>query len=138
MMKPIAATLALVLSVACASTPMTSSSESAGGGVATTSVKNAPDYILLSAPRQVRTYDFSDGLGVRGLHVRGTMTSVGFIPVGDVLGSGKMCADGRDWLSLRDLKVYTAAENKTPTAPYILGCAVGNGFQPSSRTIVTQ
>jgi hypothetical protein len=139
MIKRTVTALALVLTVACASSPLTSSSnESAGGGVASTSLKNAPDYILLSAPTQVRTYDFANAIGVRGLHVRGTMTNVGFIPVGDIQGGGKMCADGRDWLSLRDLTVNTASSGKTPTAPYVLGCATASGFQPASRTIVAQ
>ena len=128
----------LVLSVACASSPLTSSNESAGGAVAATSLKNAPDYVLLSAPTQIRTYDFANAIGVRGFHVRGTMTNVGFVPVGDVQGNGKLCADGRDWLSLRDLTVNTASNGKTPTAPYVLGCATSSGFQPASRTIVTQ
>jgi hypothetical protein len=138
MIKRTITSLALVLSVACASSPFTSSNESAGGGVAATSLKNAPDYILLSAPTQVRTYDFANAIGVRGLHVRGTMTSVGFVPVGDIQGAGKTCDGGRDWLSLRDLTVSTASSGKTPAAPYILGCATSSGFQPASRTIVMQ
>ena len=140
MIKRSAAALALVLTVACASTPMTSSSESAGAGgaVISTSVKNSPDYILLTAPNQVRTYDFANAVGVRGLHVRGTMTSRGFMPAGEIQGNGSFCADGQDWLSLRDLTVYKASDGKTPVAPYILGCAKGSTFQPASRSIVTQ
>ena len=140
MMKTSAAVLALVLTVACASTPMTSSSESAGnaGAALTTSVKNAPDYILLTAPNQVRTYDFANAIGVRGLHIRGTMTSRGFVAAGEIQGNGSFCADGQDWLSLTDLSVYKASDGKTPVAPYILGCAKGTTFQPASRSIVTQ
>ena len=139
MMKTSAAVLALVLTVACASTPMTSSSESAGAGPAlTTSVKNAPDYILLTAPNQVRTYDFANAIGVRGLHIRGTMTSRGFVAAGEIQGNGSFCTDGQDWLSLADLSVNKASDGKTPVAPYVLGCAKGTTFQPASRSIVTQ
>jgi hypothetical protein len=139
MIKRTAAALALVLiAAACASTPMTSST--AAGGPTTASlgnVRNSPDYILLSAPEQIRSWDFSSNY-VRGLHVRGTMTNRGFIPAAEILGNGKFCTDGQDWLSLGELKVYKVADGKTPAAPYILGCATTSGFQPASRAIVTQ
>lgn len=133
--------LALVLAVGCASTATNSNTEAGGAPTIaglTTNPTNAPEYVLLSAPNQVRSYDFSNSIGVRGLHVRGTMTNKGFYPAGEVQGSGKFCADGKDWLSLSELKVHTAAEGKTPTAPYILGCANSSGFQPASRTVVAQ
>ena len=140
MMKRTAATLVLALvAAACASNPMTSSTV-AGGNTASVSlgnVRNAPDYILLAAPEQVRSWDFSSNY-VRGLHVRGTMTNRGFVPAGEILGSGKLCADGQDWLSLAELKVYTAGDGKTPAAPYILGCSTNSGFQPASRSIATE
>ena len=136
-MKRTIATLALVLTAACASSPMTSSNETSGGALRAVSVKDAPDYILLSEPNQIRTYDFSNAIGVKGFHVRGTSTSVGFMPAGDIQGNGKTC-EGQDWLSLRDLRVYKASEGKTPVAPYILGCATSSGFQPASRTVVAQ
>ena len=136
-MKRTAALLALLFTVACASTPMTSS-ETGGGNLSasTTSLRNAPDYIVLSAPAQVRSWDYGNAVGVRGFHVRGTMTTRGFAPVGQIQGNGRFCADGREWLSLSDLRVYSA--DKTPVAPYILGCASGSSFQPASREIVTQ
>jgi len=135
-MKRTIATLALVLTAACASTPMTSN-ESAGGALRAVSAKDAPDYILLSEPNQIRSYDFSNAVGVKGFHVRGTMTNVGFMPAGDIQGNGKTC-EGQDWLSLKDLRVYKAADGKTPVAPYVLGCATASGFQPASRAIVAQ
>ena len=135
-MKRTIATLALVLSAACASTPMTSN-ETAGGALRAVSAKDAPDYILLSEPNQIRSYDFSNAVGVKGFHVRGTMTNVGFMPAGDIQGNGKTC-EGQDWLSLRELRVYKAANGKTPVAPYVLGCATASGFQPASRTVVAQ
>ena len=137
-MKRTAASLTLLLTVACASAPMTSNN-SASGGVSTgitTNVRNAPDYIALSAPDQVRSWDFGNAIGVRAFHVRGTMTTRGFVPAGEIQGNGKFCTDGRDWLSLSDLRVRSS--DQTPVAPYILGCASGSGFQPASRTIVTQ
>ncbi|HEY3054388.1 MAG TPA: hypothetical protein VGK31_00505 [Thermoanaerobaculia bacterium] len=138
-MKTIASSLALLLALGCASSPLHSSNETGGNaGVAsiTSNPKNAPDYILLSAPNQIRTVDFSSAVAIRGLHVRGTMTNRGFMPAGEIQGNGKFCTDGKDWLSLSDLKVYTA--DKTPSAPYILGCATTSGFQPASRAIVAQ
>lgn len=137
-MKRTATALALLLTVACASTPMTSSSSGAGEtrGVVTADVRNAPDYVLLSAPSQLREWDFGLSVGVRGLHLRGTMTNRGFQAAGEIQGNGKFCADGQDWLSLSDLKIYTASSGKTKVAPYIEGCANGSSFQPSSREIV--
>ncbi len=140
-MKTFIPALALVLAVGCASTATNSNTQAGGtptiAGI-TSNPKNAPEYVLLSAPGQVRTYDFSDSLGVRGLHIRGTLTNRGFYPAGEIQGSGKFCVDGKDWLSLSELKVHTASEGKTPSAPYILGCATRSGFQPASRAIVAQ
>ena len=134
-----AAVSLLILTVACASSPIGSSNESSGGAASVTmNVRNAPDYILLSAPNQIRTWDFGTAITPRGLHVRGTMTNLGFQAAGEIQGNGKFCADGRDWLSLRDLSVNTASSGKTPTAPYILGCVSGSSFQPASRDIVAQ
>ena len=137
-MKRTAVVLALLMTTACASNSMTSNEASAGEASTrvTASIRNAPDYIALSAPNQVRAWDFGDALGVRGFHVRGTMTTRGFAPVGNIQGNGRFCSDGREWLSLADLRVYGA--DKTPVAPYILGCASGSSFQPASREIVTQ
>jgi hypothetical protein len=139
-MKTFATALALIVAVGCASTPATQSTEGGSGRAAgfTNNVKNAPDYILLSSPNQIRTYDFSSALEPRGLHVRGVMTNRGFMPAGEIQGSGKFCADGKDWLSLSELKIHKESEGKTPEAPYIIGCASNAGFQPASRAIVTQ
>ena len=137
-MKRIATVLALLLTAACSSTSMTSNDTTSGrvpAGI-TTNVRNAPDYIALSAPDQVRSWDFGNAIGVRSFHVRGTMTNRGFVPAGELQGNGKFCTDGRDWLSLSNLRVHSS--DKTPVAPYILGCASGSGFQPASRAIVTQ
>lgn len=140
-MKTFVPALALLLALGCASTATNPTSETGGGSTVaglTVNPKNAPEYILLSSPNQVREYDFGNSIGVRGLHVRGTMTNKGFYPAGDIQGNGKFCADGKDWLSLTDLKVYKAESGKTPNGPYILGCATTAGFEPSSRSVVAQ
>lgn len=139
-MKTFVTALALLVAVGCASTPATQTTEGGAGRAAgfTNNLKNAPDYILLSSPNQIRTYDFGSALEPRGLHVRGVMTNRGFMPTGEIQGSGKFCADGKDWLSLSDLKVHKASEGKSPEAPYIIGCASNSGFQPASRAIVAQ
>ena len=138
MIKQSAAALSLLLAVACASTPMNSSSNLTTASVApgvTSNANNAPEYVLLSQPNQVRTYDFSKT--VYGFHVRGTMTNKGFYPAGQVQGRGKFCADGKDWISLNDLQVHKSGDG-SPAAPYLLGCAADSGFQPASRDIVAQ
>jgi len=141
-MKTFASSLALLLALGCASSPLGSNHESGGGNAnvagITSNPRNAPDYILLSSPNQVRTVDFSSAVGIRGLHVRGTLTNRGFIPAGEIQGNGKFCTEGKDWLSLADLKVHTASDGKTPSAPYIIGCATNSGFQPASRAVVAQ
>ncbi len=140
-MKTLVPALVLLLAAGCASTATNSNNETGGGATVaglTTNPKNAPEYVLFSAPNQIREYDFSNSIGVRGLHVRGTMTNKGFYPAGEIQGSGKFCTEGKDWLSLSELKVHTASEGKSPAAPYILGCATSSGFQPASRAVVAQ
>ncbi|HEX7152750.1 MAG TPA: hypothetical protein VF618_14765 [Thermoanaerobaculia bacterium] len=139
MLKSTAVALSLLLTVACASNPTQTSGTGAGtaapSAAALPNAADAPEFVLLSSPNQVRTYDFSKT--VYGLHVRGSMTNRGFWPAGEVQGRGSFCADGKDWLSLSELKVYKAGEG-TPKVPYVLGCATNSGFQPASRAIVTQ
>lgn len=137
MIKKTAVALALVLAVGCASSPMTSSSNDSSAALAgvATRAADAPEYILLSAPSQVRNVDYSKS--IYGFHIKGTMTNRGFLPAGTVQGKGTFCAEGKDVLSLIDLKVYKAGA-ATPAAPYLLGCATDNGFQPASRDIVVQ
>ena len=122
---------ATLFSAACASLPMSSSST---GGSALTSSKDAPEYILLSSPSQIRNTDYSQRISA--FHVKGTLTNRGFYPAGQVEGNGDFCTDGKDWLSLSDLKVHKASEGGSPAAPYLLGCASGNGFKPATRDIV--
>ena len=135
-MKRTFVALALLLTVACASTPLTSSSNDNGGAAAASlpTLRNAPDFILLSSPNQIRTWDFGNPVGVKGLHVRGVATNVGFRAIGEIQGNGKFCSDSTHWLSLNDLTVYETS-SKAPQGAYISGCKVGSGFQPSSRAI---
>ena len=135
MVKRIATSLCIVLAAACASTPMTSSET--GGRSSFVKLNNAPHYISLSAPNQVGDWDFSSTRPPRGFYLRGTLTNRGFAVAGPVQGNGQFCADGKDWYSLTDLKVYRSGE-KSPEGTYLLGCATSNGFQPASRDIVAQ
>jgi len=121
-----------LFSAACASVPMSSSS--AGGSAALTSSKDAPEYILLSSPNQIRNTNYSERISA--FHIRGSLTNRGFYPAGPVEGNGEFCADGKDWLSLSDLSVHQASDGKTPVAPYLRGCASKSGFKPASREIV--
>jgi hypothetical protein len=136
MIKRTAALLALALTVACSSTSMQSSSTGASGAPIAASSKDAPEYILLTAPGQIRDVDHSQRLSA--FHIKGTLTNRGFYPAGQVEGNGEFCADGKDFLSLADLSVHSASEGKTPKAPYLLGCATKSGFKPASRDIVMQ
>jgi hypothetical protein len=136
-MKKLIAPLLLIISTACASTTLHSSSPSYSSGSAAPRARaaRADYYILLSAPNQLRETTVST---VSGFHVNGTMNGRGFAPISQVEGNGQFCADGKDWLDLASLTVHTASDGKTPVAPYLLGCAVSSGFQPASRDIVWQ
>jgi hypothetical protein len=138
-MKTLASAFALLLAVACSSMPSAPGNEYGGSGSAGISVnpKTAPDFILLSSPGTVQTWDYT-ALKPREFYVRGMLTTHGFRAAGEIEGNGKLCEGGSDWFSLAELKVHTAAEGKSPVAPYILGCANGRGFQPASRAIVMQ
>jgi len=137
MIKRTAALLALALTVACSSTSMQSSSAGAADTALAASSKDAPEYILLSSPGQIRDVDHSQRLNA--FHIKGTLTNRGFYPAAaQVEGNGEFCADGKDFLSLADLSVHSASEGKTPKAPYLMGCATKSGFKPASRDIVMQ
>ena len=126
--------LALLLTAACASLPMNQSSSTTGDNSSSAPKFYATDYVLLSSPTQLRTVD--ESTTVYSLNVRGTLTNRGFYPIGKVEGHGDLCADGKDWLSLSDLKIHKAAEGGSPAAPYLLGCASNSGFKPATRDIV--
>jgi ABC-type transport system substrate-binding protein len=129
MIKRVILPLALLLTVGCATSPAMNSSS-------TDKKFDATDYVLLSSPSVLQTIDPSTSTGAWGLHVNGTMTNHGFYPLGKVEGHGDLCADGKDWLSLSDLRVHKASEGGSPAAPYLLGCASGSGFKPATRDIV--
>jgi hypothetical protein len=131
MIKRVVLPLALLLSAACATSPMSSSS------TPTPLAKlGATDYVLLSSPSTLQPYDPSTSTGIWSLNIKGAMTNQGFYPTSKVEGHGDLCADGKDWLSLSDLKVHKASEGGSPAAPYLLGCATNSGFKPASRDIV--
>jgi ABC-type transport system substrate-binding protein len=132
MIKRAVLPLALLLTAACATTPAMNSSTPGSAQLQPT------DYVLLTSPTNLQSLDPSTSTGVWGLHVNGTMTNRGFYPIGKVEGHGDLCTDGKDWLSLSDLKVHKASEGGSPAAPYLLGCASNSGFKPASRDIVMQ
>jgi hypothetical protein len=116
-------------------TPSSNSGASAIGGGIATRAQDGPDYVLLSAPTLVRSYEYTR---IYDFHLRGTMTNHGFMPAGQIQGNGKFCAEGKDWISLSDMSVHKAGTG-TPSAPYVLGCANANGtFTPATRDVVTQ
>jgi hypothetical protein len=137
-MKKTAPALAiLLLSAACASMPMKSADNGGTSGSASAIAKTsmqAQNYILFTSPGQIRSVD--DDAIVTGLSLKGTLTNKGFIPAGKIAGRGSLCAEGKDWLSLTDLKVHKASEG-SPNGSYVLGCANPNGsFSPASREVV--
>jgi hypothetical protein len=137
-MKKTAPALAiLLLSAACASMPMKSADNGGTAGSSSMIAKSslqAQNYILFSSPEKIRSVD--DDAIVTGLSLKGTLTNHGFIPAGKIEGRGSLCAEGKDWLSLSDLKVHKASEG-SPAGSYVLGCANANGtFSPASREVV--
>jgi len=139
-MKKLTIALSLLLTAACATMPMHSSTKDTSAGASTapagiaTKTADAANYILFSDPKAIRTIDWSSN--IYGLNIKGTMTNKGFYPTGKIEGRGSFCADGKDWLSLTDLSVHKASDGKTPTGSYVLGCVVATGFQPASRDAV--
>src|SRR5688500_3094168 len=107
-MKRTAAALALLLTVGCTSTAMTSneSTNSTGSTVKQTESRYAKDFIALSTPGYVQEWNFGAGSAAGGFYVKGNMTKNGFVPEGEVLGKGTFCENGQDWLNLTELRVY--------------------------------
>lgn len=140
-MKKIAIAVALLVTAACSSVPMNSSSTAKSSSLfgsstntVATRATDAPNYILFSEPNGVRNVDYSKS--VYGLNLRGTLTDRGFYPVGKIEGRGQFCSEGKDWLSLSDLAIHKANDGKSPSGSYVLGCATASGFQPASRDAV--
>lgn len=137
MLKKCAAVLAVVLAVGCASTATNQTAKETTGTTKSVSAQRiyATDYILFSDTRSLNPID--DSTTVYPLHLRGTLTNHGFMPVGNIQGHGKLC-QGNDWFSIADQKVHKAGDG-TPVAPYVLGCAKGpDSFVPATREVVTQ
>jgi hypothetical protein len=101
---------------------------------ATLKVSNSDSYRLLGDPATIRPLDWSTI--PLSLHVKGVVTNQGFYPLGKVEGSGRLCADGKDWLDLKTGALHLAAENATPVSPYLMGCKTRTGgFSPATRDV---
>jgi hypothetical protein len=137
-MKKLALVSILLLAVACSSTSMTSSSPTAAGAIgdAAKFAKAPTHYVLLSDPKSPRELDW-DAEHRASFYVKGYMTNAGFMPVGSVEGRGRLCADGKEWVDLKNLEVHAAGD--APKAPYVMGCRTSMGaFVPSTRDVVLQ
>ncbi|MEO8217591.1 MAG: hypothetical protein ABI718_10965 [Acidobacteriota bacterium] len=131
-LSPLAVTFILIFTAACASTSGMNS-ENKGSGMSARRT-DATHYRLVSDPRTVREIVWSQP--PLALHVKGTMTTAGFEPTGDVDGRGALCADGKDWVNLRDGSFHTSAESMTPGTPYLLGCkGRTGGFMPATKKV---
>jgi hypothetical protein len=135
-MKRTALVLSLlsVFAFACASN-MSSTPAPLGGGAAATGNLSPSHYRLVSDPDMVISIIWNKF--PRGYHVKGQMVNGSIVWASQVEGSGKLCVDGKEWVSLNDGEIHAATE--TPVAPYILGCRASNGlFQPASTQVVLQ
>ena len=136
-MKKLSALLLVVLfAVACSSTSgsMADAGSPASGGSTSASKATPTHYRLLSDPRTVREINWSRP--PLDLHIKGRMTTLGFEPVNQVQGSGRLCADGKDWISLTDGLYHAGTEGSSPQGPYVMGCkSKTGGFVPASKQI---
>lgn len=97
-------------------------------------VSSSTNYRLMSDPPAIRTLSWSNVPST--MHIKGVVTNKGFLPLGKIEGSGKLCADGKDWLDLTTGTIHVASENATPASPYVMGCKSKlGGFSPATREI---
>ncbi|MHB0972233.1 MAG: hypothetical protein ACYC7A_18685 [Thermoanaerobaculia bacterium] len=136
-MKRTALVLSLlsVFAFACASN-MSDATAPLGGSAAATGRFSPTHYRLVSDPDMIIAIKLKDI--PRAYHVKGQSVNGGQIAWAPTLdGHGKLCVDGKEWISLNDGEIHVATE--TPVAPYILGCRASNGlFQPASTQVVLQ
>lgn len=131
MKKTFLVAISFVLTAACASTP----GNIADAGSGSMSRSSATHYILVSDPSLIREMNW--GNPPLRLHIKGHLTNAGFKAAGSVEGSGKLCADGQDWVSIADGKFHKADGGVTPSGAYIKGCkGATGGFMPAARDIL--
>jgi hypothetical protein len=122
---------AAIFAVGCASTSMTSYDNAAGSDELR--AKTPSHYRLLSDPDSIREINW--GRPLTALHVKGYLTSQGFVPVSKVEGRGGLCKGGDDsWLSLKDGQIHSNGE--AASGPHVKGCVSSQGgFRPSTKEV---
>lgn len=122
--------LAALFTVGCASTSMTSYENAAGSDEL--KGKTPTHYRLLSDPDSIREIDW--GRPLTGLHVKGYLTSQGFVPVSKVEGVGGVCEGGDSWVNLKTGSIHSASES--PSGPHVKGCVSSQGgFKPATKEV---
>lgn len=124
---------AALFAVGCSSTSMVPNETATGA--AELSGKTPTYYRLVSDPRTIREIDW--GRPLTSLHVKGHLTNQGFMPLAKIEGSGRLCENGNDWVSLADGEFHSADSGETPKGPYIKGCKGRTGaFLPASKDVL--
>lgn len=137
-MKKLALVSILLLAVACSSTSMNTTTPTTAGanGGAAKFAKSPTHFILLSDPKSPRELTW-EAEHKASFYVKGYLTTVGFVPVGKVEGRGRLCAEGKEWVDLKNFEIHPSSD--TPKAPYVMGCRTAWGaFVPSTRDVVLQ
>jgi hypothetical protein len=90
-------------------------------------------YRLTNDPNSLRSIDVIQP--PRAFHVKAVASETGMQWSSKVEGKGKLCPEGKDWLSLNDGVIHAANDGSQPSGPYVLGCKSGNAFTPSSLDV---
>jgi hypothetical protein len=80
----------------------------------------------------------NEPLPTSGFYVLGKKQRYGFVPSGNVQGSGVLASDGQaGWLELTDGAFYADDSGRTPQAPYVRGRKGEDGvFRPDDQKVV--
>lgn len=135
-MKRTALVLSLLSLFALACATGMSDSPAVPGSAAAASGNFSPShYRLVSDPDMVIPIVWNKL--PRGYHVKAQLTAGAIVWSPKIEGSGPLCADGKEWISLATGVIHP--ETETPVAPYLSGCRASNGlFQPASTQVTLQ